>query len=158
MRTKVLILLIIIPLVLFLDQITKLWIEHHLTHVQSIQVVQNFFHITCIRNTGGAFGIFSGIEIPYFQKFFIVVTLITIVLIGVLYWKLQTNQYGPASAIALIIGGAIGNLIDRIRLGGVIDFIDLHVYSYHWPAFNVADSAITIGSFLLGAYIILKKW
>ena len=79
-------------------------------------------------------------------------------MVSFLYWKLQPQQYGPAIGMALIIGGAIGNLIDRFRLGMVIDFIDLHFYSYHWPAFNIADSAITTGAFILGAFLLFRKW
>ncbi|MBW1679621.1 MAG: signal peptidase II [Deltaproteobacteria bacterium] len=158
MKTKVIIILTITLPVIFLDQVSKLWIEQNLTIFQSIQIVQNFFHITYIRNTGGAFGILSGLNSACFQKIFIFVALVAIGIIGLLYYKLRAGQYRPAIGIALIIGGAIGNLIDRIRLGEVIDFIDLHFYSYHWPAFNVADSAITIGSFVLGACILLKKW
>ena len=140
------------------DQLLKLWIEKNLLLYQSIQIVQNFIHITFIQNTGGAFGIFAGLPNSYFQKFFIVVSLLAIGFVGFLYRKLRPYQHGPAIGIALIMGGAIGNLIDRLRLGRVIDFIDLHFYSYHWPAFNVADSAITIGSFVLGTCLLLKKW
>ena len=141
-----------------LDQISKLWIDHSLTFFQSIEIIHNFFHIIYIRNTGGAFGIFSGISNLYFQKIFIIITLAAIGFIGLLYWKLEAKQYGTAIGIALVMGGAIGNLIDRIRLGSVIDFLDFHYYAYHWPAFNVADSSITIGCFVLGISIFLKKW
>jgi len=157
-KTKTSILFLIVLPVIVLDQLSKLWIVQSVPMFSAIQIVKNFFHITYIQNTGGAFGIFSGLHTVYFQKVFVVGTLIAIGFIGVLYSKLRSYQKKPATRIALIIGGAIGNLIDRIRLGGVIDFIDLHVYSYHWPAFNIADSAITIGSFVLITCILLKKW
>lgn len=89
---------------------------------------------------------------------FILITLGALGFIGFLYGKLPERQYWPATGMALIIGGAIGNLVDRIRLGKVTDFIDVHFYSYHWPAFNIADSAITAGSVILGICLLLKKW
>jgi signal peptidase II len=107
---------------------------------------------------GGAFGILSEFKGLYFKTFFILFTIFTIGIVGFFYCKLKPNQNAPALGIALIIGGAIGNLIDRLRFGGVIDFIDVHYYSLHWPAFNAADSAITIGSVLLGILIFFKKW
>ena len=158
MKAKLNFLLAVSLTVIFLDQISKSWIEHNVSLYQSIQVIPNFFHITHIKNTGGAFGILSEFKGLYFKTFFILFTLLTLGVVGVFYCKLKPNQVAPALGIALIIGGAIGNLIDRIRLGGVIDFLDVHYYSLHWPAFNAADSAITIGSVLLGVLIFLKKW
>ena len=158
MKAKLIFLVTVSLTVIFLDQISKSWIEHNVSLYQSIQVIPNFFHITHIQNTGGAFGILAEFKGLYFKTFFILFTLLTIGVVGFFYCKLKPNQDAPALGIALIIGGAIGNLVDRIRLGGVIDFIDVHYYSLHWPAFNVADSAITIGSVLLGVLIFLKKW
>ena len=158
MKAKLIFLVTVSLTVIFLDQISKSWIEHNVSLYQSIQVIPNFFHITHIQNTGGAFGILAEVTGLYFKTFFILFTLFTIGVVGFFYCKLKPNQDAPALGIALIIGGAIGNLVDRIRLGGVIDFIDVHYYSLHWPAFNVADSAITIGSVLLGVLIFLKKW
>ena len=144
--------------IIFLDQATKYWIEGTLPVSHSIQVARHFFHITHIQNTGGAFGMFSGLQFPHFHTLFILITVLAIGFIGFLYWKLPTHQYWPAMGMALIVSGAIGNLVDRIRLGKVTDFIDVHFYSYHWPAFNIADSAITTGSVILGICLILKKW
>jgi len=157
-KAKLIFLLTVSLTVIFLDQISKSWIEHNVFLYQSIQVIPNFFHLIHIKNTGGAFGIFSEFKSLYFKTFFILFTFFTIGIVGFFYCKLKPNQNAPALGIALIIGGAIGNLIDRIRFGGVIDFIDVHYYSLHWPAFNVADSAITIGSVLLGILIFFKKW
>ena len=158
MKTKVIFLIAISFTVIFFDQVSKSWIENKFSLYQSIQVIPNFLHITYIQNTGGAFGILADFKGLYFKAVFILFTFLTIGVVGFFYYKLKPNQKAPALGIALIIGGAIGNLIDRIRLGGVIDFIDVHYYSLHWPAFNVADSAITIGSVLLGVLIFLKKW
>ena len=158
MKAKLIFLLTVSFTVIVLDQISKSWIEHTISLYQSIQIIPNFFHITHIRNTGGAFGILSDFKGFYLKAFFILLTFFTIGVVGFFYWKLKPHHNVPALGITLIIGGAIGNLIDRIRLGGVIDFIDVHYYSLHWPAFNVADSAISIGSVLLGVLIFLKKW
>lgn len=158
LKTKVIFLIAISFTVIFFDQVSKSWIENKFSLYQSIQIIPNFLHITYIQNTGGAFGILSEFKGFYFKTFFIFFSLLTIGVVGFLYCKLKPNQYAPALGIALIIGGAIGNLIDRIRLGGVIDFIDVHYYSHHWPAFNIADSAISIGAVFLGVLILLKKW
>lgn len=130
-----------------LDQVSKLYIDNSFELYQSVKVLENFFHITYIRNRGAAFGILSdnALRLP----FFIAVSIIAI--IGVIWYLRQlsaTQKFSPL-ALGLILSGAIGNLIDRIRLGEVIDFIDVHWYNHHWPAFNVADSAICVGVVLL---------
>lgn len=130
-----------------LDQLSKLYIDSHFQLYQSVTVLENFFHITYIRNRGAAFGILadSALRLP----FFITVTLVAIV--GIIWYlrQLQASQKLSQLALGLILSGAIGNLIDRVRFGEVVDFIDVHWYSHHWPAFNVADSAICIGVGLL---------
>ncbi|MCX8012573.1 MAG: signal peptidase II [Desulfobacterota bacterium] len=155
---KLFLLLIVSFLVIGLDQGSKLWIERNISTEQPLILFPNFLQITFIKNPGGAFGIFSDFGGDHFRFFFILFNLITLGLIGFFYFKLPSHLYSAALGMALIIGGAIGNFIDRLRLGEVIDFIDLHYYSYHWPAFNVADSAITVGAVLLGILILLKKW
>lgn len=154
MKTKLLILLAVTIPVVLLDQVTKLWIQTTLSMAGSIEILEHFFHIRHIRNVAGAFGSLSWMS----MNVFIVLTILCIGFIGVLYYKLGPRQHGPAVGLALIEGGAIGNLIDRFRLGSVIDFIDVHYYSYHWPAFNIADSAITVGSIILALCIVRGKW
>lgn len=154
MKIKLIVALVVAVPVVVLDQITKLWIENALTSVDSIVILENFFHIRHIRNTAGAFGSFSWMS----MSVFITLTIVAIGLISYLYAKLKDDQYAPMVGFALIVGGAVGNLIDRMRLGSVIDFIDVHYYAHHWPAFNVADSAITVGSVILAVCIVLKKW
>lgn len=130
-----------------LDQLSKLYIDRSFDLYESVTVFENFFHITYIRNRGAAFGILSdnALRLP----FFMVVSLIAI--IGIVWYlrHLRKDQTLSVLALGMILSGAIGNLIDRVRLGEVIDFIDVHWYSYHWPAFNVADSAICVGVGLL---------
>ncbi|HNU72491.1 MAG TPA: signal peptidase II [Thermodesulfobacteriota bacterium] len=154
MKRKILILIAGVVPILILDQITKFWIATRLSLIDSITIIENFIHIRHVRNTAGAFGSLSWLS----MDLFIVLTIVSVVVIGFLYFRLNPKQQAAAAGLSLILGGALGNLIDRIRLGSVIDFIDVHYYSYHWPAFNVADSAITVGSLLLALCIIFGKW
>lgn len=135
-----------------LDQASKLYIDSSFNLYQSVTVLENFFHITYIRNRGAAFGILSdnALRLP----FFITVSLVAI--IGVIWYlrQLRDDQKLSHLALGLILSGAIGNLIDRIRLGEVIDFVDVHWYNHHWPAFNVADSAICVGV----GFLLLETW
>jgi signal peptidase II len=140
-------LLIVAAVILVLDQVTKLYIDHRFALYESVTVIENFFHITYVRNKGAAFGILadSTIRVPFF------ITVATIAALGILWYlrQLRKDQRLLQFALSLVFAGAVGNLIDRVRLGEVIDFLDVHWYHYHWPAFNVADSAITVGVGLL---------
>lgn len=135
-----------------LDQASKLYIDASFELYQSVTVLENFFHITYIRNRGAAFGILSdnALRLPFF------ITVSIIAIIGTFWYlrQLRADQKLSHLSLGLILSGAIGNLIDRIRLGEVIDFVDVHWYNHHWPAFNVADSAICIGVGLL----LLETW
>lgn len=138
--------------VLILDQWTKVYIDRTFELYQSLTVIENFFNITYVRNKGAAFGMLSdsAFRIPFF------IAIAVIASAAILYYlhRLRDEQKLGAVCLALIFSGAIGNLIDRIRMGEVIDFLDAHWYQYHWPAFNVADSAITVGVALL----LLDMW
>ena len=137
-RAKLSLFLIVVALVVVLDQLSKLWIRANLPR---IELLPGFLDLIYVENYGSAFGLFAN------QTFL----LITISLVCLLIILLFLRYLAPATtfsliAIALILGGAIGNLIDRLRFGYVTDFIDIHLQSlYHWPAFNVADAAITVG-------------
>lgn len=130
-------------IILPLDQLSKVVIDSNLELYQSLPVIENFFHITYLRNPGAAFGILAdhSIRLP----FFISVSLIAA--LGILWYlrRVAASDHWQQLALGLIFSGALGNLIDRIRLGEVIDFLDVHWYRYHWPAFNIADSAICVG-------------
>jgi signal peptidase II len=134
-------------IIVALDQATKLYIDHSFRLYESVTVIKNLFNITYVRNQGAAFGILS--ESAYRIPFFIAVSLAASV--GILWYlsRLGAGKKMAVFALSLIFSGAVGNLIDRIRLGEVIDFLDVHWHQYHWPAFNVADSAITVGVALL---------
>ncbi len=139
--------LVIMAVVVCADQLSKWYIGQRLELYQSLTVVEHYFNICHVHNNGAAFGILadSAIRVPL---------LIAVALLasGVILWllaRLPLAQRWQRLGLALVFSGAVGNLIDRIRLGVVVDFIDVHWYGHHWPAFNVADSAISVGVALL---------
>ena len=141
------ILSIIAVVILILDQATKLYVDANFRLHESVPVIDNVFHLTYVRNKGATFGILSdsAVRIPFFIGVSIVAML------GILWYirRIRSDQKLALAALSLIFSGAFGNLIDRIRLGEVIDFLDVFWRHYHWPAFNIADSAITVGVTLL---------
>ncbi len=149
MSKKYLALLVLLPPVVIADQLTKLYVDGEMRLYQSIEVLENFFHFTYVRNKGAAFGIFSGANEAYRTPFFLTTTAIAIVVILVMLYRYREEALIFPVSLSLILGGAVGNMIDRVRFGEVIDFIDVHWYQYHWPAFNIADMAITGGVGLL---------
>lgn len=146
MKPKYLILLSCAGTVICLDQLTKLVILERFARGESLSVIKGFFNITHVRNPGAAFGFLSGAPEWFRVPFFIAVPLIALLVILFLYRNLEDNQKLQSTALSLILGGAIGNFIDRIRFQNVVDFLDFHwMNKAHFPAFNVADSAITVG-------------
>ncbi len=145
----------IIGIVLILDQITKYIVEKQVRLYEVIRVVPGFFNITHVRNKGAAFSLFSSAPEAYRSMFFVTVTIIAVAAIAILIRK--TWERLLVVAFSLIAGGAVGNLIDRLRYGEVVDFIQWYVKSYYWPSFNVADSAITIGVGLLVIDMLFRK-
>jgi signal peptidase II len=138
---------IITLIILVLDQTTKLYVDANFRLHETVPVIRDFFHLTYVRNKGAAFGILSdsAVRIPFF------ITVSVIAMIGILWYvgRLRNDQKLAFFSLSLVFSGAFGNLIDRIRLGEVIDFLDVFWQRHHWPAFNVADSAITVGVVLL---------
>jgi signal peptidase II len=135
------------------DQLTKAWIVDSLRLYESLQVVPGFFNLVHVTNSGAAFSLLANVDSPWRHYFFLGVGGLAIVGLSIAYLKLRKVNRHYVLALALIAGGATGNLIDRIRFGAVIDFLDLYVGRYHWPAFNVADSAICIGA---GLFLVLN--
>jgi signal peptidase II len=136
---------LLVGLVLLLDQGTKLYIHHTFTLYESRPVIADFFHLTYVRNAGAAFGMLARQNAAFLRLFFPAVTVLAVVIL-LLYFKHTPRQHVLTLwGICLIVGGALGNGIDRLWLGHVIDFLDFFWGSYHWPAFNVADSAICVG-------------
>ena len=147
MKAKYLILALTAPVVLVADQLTKIYIDRTMKLYQSIPVIDGLFSITYLRNKGAAFSFLS--DASWRLPFFILATLIAVIAIITAYCKLKDEQRFAAFSLSLILSGAIGNLIDRVRMGEVVDFLDVYWRSHHWPAFNVADSAICVGVALL---------
>ena len=140
-----------------LDQVTKGLILRYLPFNKTIPVVKGFFNITHVLNPGGAFGLMANLSPIMRNIIFLFVSSIAVGLIFYFYKKTPAQHSWLAAAFALIFGGAIGNLIDRIRFGMVIDFLDFYVCNLHWPAFNIADSAISIGIGIFLYHLIFKK-
>lgn len=143
---KVLRWLALAALVLLLDQATKAWMLASFRYMES-QSVTSFFNLVLVYNSGAAFSFLAGAG--GWQKWFFV-----ILALGISVWLLSllrrhAQERLLPTALALILGGAIGNVVDRLRFDAVVDFLDFHLAGYHWPAFNVADSAITVGVVLM---------
>ena len=141
------ILAIISVVILALDQATKLYVDANFRLHESMPVIRGFFNLTYVRNKGAAFGILAdnAVRIPFF------ITVSIVAMLGILWYinRIRNDQKLTVFSLSLVFAGAFGNLIDRVRLGEVIDFLDVFWQRYHWPAFNVADSAITVGVTLL---------
>ncbi|MEJ2033183.1 MAG: signal peptidase II [Deltaproteobacteria bacterium] len=134
---------------ILLDQLTKWWVMSTFALHESRAVLPGFFNLTFVTNTGAAFGFLAGRETDLRQAFFVGVSLAALVALVFAYRHFRHEGQLAVTALGLIAGGAMGNLIDRLRFGQVIDFLDVYIGTYHWPAFNVADAAITIGAGLL---------
>ncbi len=136
--------------VLALDQYTKHLICTGLALYGRIEVLPGYLDIIHVRNSGVAFGFLKGFGMQYKTLSLIAVSAVAVFLLGFLLWQVRRDQKLQGFSLALILGGAIGNIIDRFRLGEVVDFVDAHwLETYHWPAFNVADMAISIGIVVL---------
>lgn len=134
-------------IVLMLDQLTKFIAADYLASHGEMKLAA-FLSLTLVHNTGAAFGILNNAG-GWQNIFFIAVALIACVVILWMLWRLDVKNIPLAVGLTLVLGGAAGNLIDRLIHGYVVDFIDVYYQSWHWPAFNVADSAITLGALML---------
>ncbi|MEK9629527.1 MAG: signal peptidase II [Nitrospinota bacterium] len=151
MRNKYLFLFVVSSALIVIDQYTKLMVTLHIPLNYSMEVVEGFFNLTHIRNSGVAFGIFSDQHSELKPYLLIFVSIIAIVAILVIFHQTGNNKRMVQTGLVLVFSGAIGNLIDRVLHKEVIDFLDFFVDNHHWPAFNVADSCITIGVMLMAA-------
>ena len=137
----------IVAAVVGLDLITKLWVQRSLRLYEQIEIIGDYLRLTYIYNPGAAFGIHVG---EYSRIVFLVLTLVALVALIAMYWTTPSSDRLRLYSIALICGGALGNLIDRVRSArGVVDFLDVGIGTMRWPVFNVADMAVTIGAVLL---------
>ena len=157
MTVKTKLLLSWLAVILVLDQLTKLIVDRTMPLHHSIPVIDNLFSLTYIRNTGAAFGMLAGSAAEFRVPFLVLFSVLAIGFIIMLVRRLPDRETGLITALAFILGGALGNLIDRLVYGEVIDFLDFYWSNYHWPAFNIADSFITIGVVITVFYLIKAK-
>jgi len=143
--------------VVIADQVTKGIILDRLALYQTIPVVPGFFNITHIQNPGGAFGFLAQQSPMVRALIFLLMSFLAVCLIFWFYRKTPSTHRLLSAGFALILGGAVGNLIDRLRFGRVVDFLDFHIGTWHWPAFNVADSAITTGIAIFLLHVIMGR-
>lgn len=154
---KIIFLVIVAGSVLGLDLFTKMLILAHVPLGAAIPVVPGLFDLTHVHNPGGAFGFLAAMGPQARGVIFILISLVAVAVILWFYMQTPVQQRWLAFGFALICGGAIGNLVDRLRFGVVIDFIDVYIGALHWPAFNIADSAITVGVTIFAFYVIFRK-
>lgn len=157
MLKKYLKLILIAGAVILLDQLTKMLIVETFPLHTVRPVIDGLFNLVHVLNPGGAFGMMAGMSPAIRTAVFLFVSAAAIALILYFYHTTPANRPWMATGFALIFGGAIGNMIDRVRMGSVVDFLDFYVGSWHWPAFNIADSAITIGVGIFVLHLVLKK-
>ena len=149
--------LLLVAATLILDRWTKVLIQKRFDLNESIPVIDGFFNITYVRNTGVAFGIFSSISSPAKSVLLSVFTAFAAVVVVTYSVRSPARNRLLQVALGLILGGALGNLYDRLAYGYVVDFLEFYAGSYHWPSFNVADSAISVGVALLAIEIIRSE-
>ncbi len=157
MTKKYWFLIFIAPIVVFLDYITKQWAISTLKGKEAITIIENFFHFVYVENRGAAWGMFGKWDDSIRIPFFIAITVVASIILGIIYKKIKSEQILLQIAFSAIIGGAIGNFVDRVFTRYVVDFIDWHFYDKHWPVFNIADVAISIGMGLIILDMILEK-
>ncbi len=141
--------------VVVLDLFTKELVLHHLPLYGKRELIPGFFNLVHVRNTGVAFSFFAGGDNPWRSKILAAFTVAALGMVGFLYRQTDSTEWEKRWALSLIAGGAVGNLVDRIRFGEVVDFLDFYLGPYHWPAFNVADMAITAGAGML-LYVLVR--
>lgn len=147
-------LLIISALIIVLDRVTKIWVQHHIAEGDEITVIPHYFSISHVLNPGAAFSLFVNSPSPERTRWLLTIfSIIATVIVLALILKLGRRFTATNIALALILGGALGNVWDRIRYGVVTDFLEVFLrwghWSYHWPDFNIADSAIVCGGILI---------
>jgi signal peptidase II len=141
--------LILVGHIVGFDQYTKHLIRTNINPFKIYEVIPGCFNIIYVQNKGAIFGIFSGASESFRTPFFYSVTFAAIIIIFVLLFLMEQRQWLTKLGMGLILGGALGNFTDRIRFGQVTDFLDFYIGTHHWPAFNLADSAITVGIFIV---------
>jgi signal peptidase II len=132
-----------------MDRLSKSLVVSRLPLYDSVPVIQDFFHLTHVANTGALFGLMAGLASPLRGIVFITIPVLAILLILVFQFRTAESELPIQVGLSLILGGAMGNLYDRVLYGHVVDFLDFSLAGHHWPAFNLADSSICLGVFTL---------
>jgi signal peptidase II len=146
-RTLSRLLITAIAVVVFLgDQVTKAMVESSIPEHSVIPVFPRIFNLTHVKNARAAFGLFSDSPAPWRTALLVAVSAALLLTVVAIVWRNPRLQWVAGVGLALILGGALSNLVDRIRVGRVVDFLDVYFHGYHWPAFNLADSAIVVGA------------
>lgn len=134
---------------LLFDQGTKAWVRATIPLQDRNEVIASVFNLVHVRNRGGAFGLLANLDETLRTPIFVGLSIVAVAVVLSMLRTTPSNRWGLTTALSLVLGGALGNLMDRLRLGSVVDFLDFYWKTYHWPAFNVADVAIVIGVALL---------
>lgn len=157
MKTKLTYLTLISAILIALDQVTKIYVQTHFLLGETVDVIRGYFNITYIQNPGAAFGFLANTPPLFRDNFFLIIPPLAMILILYFLKPIKKDDYLQIFALSSVFGGALGNYIDRLRVGYVIDFLDFHIqHSYSWPAFNIADSAIVCGILIL-LYLSFKE-
>jgi len=149
--------LLIAAIVLILDRFSKWVIAKDMAVHENIKVIGGFFYITHVENRGAAFSLFADSPSPWKMGMLVVFSVVALVVVLTLLWRNSHTMATTGFGLALILGGAVGNLWDRLLTGRVVDFLLFYIGSYAWPAFNVADSAIVVGAGLLVIEVLFAK-
>jgi signal peptidase II len=139
----------ILGVIVALDQATKWWVARALDLHEFRPIIEGFVSLSHVENRGAAFGIFSDADLPHQSVLFSLISVLALMAIAAYALRLPKEARLPRVALSLVLGGAVGNLVDRIRLGHVVDFVHVYWGRHQWPDFNMADSAITVGVALL---------
>jgi signal peptidase II len=143
--------------VVVLDRFAKSAVADNIALHDSVTIIRGLFNLTHVENTGAAFGLFADSNAHWKIGALVLFSIIALIIVSIILWKHSHALTTTTVGLSLILGGATGNLWDRVLTGHVVDFLDFHVGSYYWPAFNVADSAIVVGALLLVAEILFAK-
>jgi signal peptidase II len=147
---------IITAIIVISDQVTKAVVQRTMLLHESIPLIPSV-SLTYARNPGAAFSLLADAHPTFRTWFFLIVSAVALALVGLFLRRVERGDWWSLTALSLILGGAIGNLADRVRYGEVIDFVDLYVGQYHWPVFNVADSGITVGMLMLLGHALVHR-
>lgn len=150
MKLKLIYLTSVTGVLVALDQITKIYVQTRFMLGESLEVIRGYFNLTYVQNPGAAFGFLARSPEVFRDNFFLIIPPLAMILILYFLKTVKDNDHIQILALSLVFGGALGNYIDRLRVGYVIDFLDFHIqHRYSWPAFNIADSAIVCGIIIL---------